>query len=624
MSIKPLLPALPLILGSLVSAVDDPASPPSPEASDGRGNVTLLGERKQWHKLTLCLEGPFAREGDTTPNPFTDLDFRVEFRHASGEPRYLVPGHFAADGNASDSSAEAGTIWRAHLSPDKVGEWHYRVHFKHGSGVALGGRGEPLAPFDGITGSFEVAASDKQAPDFRARGRLTYVGRHHLRFAGDGSWFLKAGADAPETLFGYADFDGTIAGKPDKVPLKRFEPHLRDWREGDPSWKDGRGKGLIGALNYLASEGMNAFSFIPYNAGGDGDCTWPFVRREDPLHYDCSKLDQWGIVLDHATARGLFIHFKLQETENDDRKGPGADQSLDGGDLGPERKLYLRELISRFGHNLALNWNLGEENTQSTRQQQDMARWIRQLDPYGHPVVLHTYPEQQQTVYRPHLGKDSVLDGLSLQNSDVRDCHHQVVGWLEQSARNGKAWVVCFDEPGDASFGTPPDDTYPGMRAIRRTPAGKKAPSVDDARRYVLWGTLMAGGGGVEYYFGYRFPENDLRAENWRSRKGTWNDARRALEFFRDQKIPFQDMHNRDDLVGNPAHDNSRYCLAKEGECYLVYLPDGGSTEIQLPGNDFRIAWFNPRDGRLGEAVPVRPGAVTAPDGNDWLAVIRR
>ena len=38
--------------------------------------------------------------------------------------------------------------------------------------------------------------------------------------------------------------------------------------------------------------------------------------------------------------------------------------------LGRNGKLYCRELIARFGHNLALNWNLGEENTQTTEQQQ--------------------------------------------------------------------------------------------------------------------------------------------------------------------------------------------------------------------------------------------------------------
>ena len=76
----------------------------------------------------------------------------------------------------------------------------------------------------------------------------------------------------------------------------------------------------------------------------------------------------------------MYLHFKMQETENDDHitgghqgSKPGqVPESLDGGNLGIQRKLYCRELIARFGHNLALNWNLGEENTQSTAQQQAM------------------------------------------------------------------------------------------------------------------------------------------------------------------------------------------------------------------------------------------------------------
>ena len=95
------------------------------------------------------------------------------------------------------------------------------------------------------------------------------------------------------------------------------------------------------------------FSFMPYNAGGDGDNVWPFVARDDKLHYDCSKLDQWGVVFDHAQAKGLYLHFKLQEQENDDaRVGEKGDKkpvpaALDGGDLGPERMLYCRELVAR-------------------------------------------------------------------------------------------------------------------------------------------------------------------------------------------------------------------------------------------------------------------------------------
>lgn len=587
--------------------------------ADGDGSVRIRGERRQWHKVTLDLDGPFAREGDESPNPFRDLSFEVRFHHESGSPDYRVPGYFAADGEAGESGAEEGTTWRAHLSPDKPGRWHYETLFHRGEGAALAAgdpEGEEVEGFHGVRGSFEVGASQAVAPDFRARGRLRPGAGRYPEFAGDGSVFLKVGADAPETLLAYEDFDNTRAENPDKGPLKSWEPHRRDWRPGDPEWRDGKGRGLIGALNYLSGQGMNAFSFLPYNAGGDGDNVWPFIDRDDPLHYDCSKLDQWGIVFDHATTRGLFLHFKLQETENDDEDGPGADQALDGGDLGVERKLYLREMVARFGHALALNWNLGEENTQGFERQRAMGLWLREIDPYDHPVVLHTYPDQQDEVYRPHLGSDSVLDGLSLQNSTLGDCHRQTVKWTRLSEEAGRPWMVAFDEPGNATHGMPPDPDWPGMEELR-----DGAPSVGQVRRETLWGTLLGGGWGVEYYFGYKLPENDLNAEDWRSREASWGYARVALEFFREQRIPVREMSCRDELVGNPDHGNERYCFAKDGELYLVFLPKGGEAQLDLPAREFGLSWFNPRSGAMREAGTT-DGALQAPDGNDWLAVV--
>ena len=41
--------------------------------------------------------------------------------------------------------------------------------------------------------------------------------------------------------------------------------------------------------------------------------------------------------------------FKMQETENDDHDKGYVPESLDGGDLGTQRKLYCRELVARFG-----------------------------------------------------------------------------------------------------------------------------------------------------------------------------------------------------------------------------------------------------------------------------------
>ena len=74
-----------------------------------------------------------ARERDTDPNPFTDYALSVTFTHESGAPRYVVPGYFAADGNAANTGAESGSKWRAHLSPDKPGQWNYAVSMRQRS-----------------------------------------------------------------------------------------------------------------------------------------------------------------------------------------------------------------------------------------------------------------------------------------------------------------------------------------------------------------------------------------------------------------------------------------------------------------------------------------------------------
>lgn len=607
-------------------------------ANDGKGTVEIRGELKTWHKVTLALDGPFATESQASPNPFTDLAFSVRFTHESGQPSYKVPGYFAADGNAAESSADEGTKWLAHLSPDLPGVWTYAISFKRGSNAALDGGGEPLSPYDGLGGSFEVKPSDKSGVDFRAKGRLGYVGGHHLRFAGSGEYFLKAGPDAPETLLAYTDFDGTVAKKPSKAPLKAWGPHVKDWQTGDPVWKDGRGKGLIGALNYLAGKGVNSFSFLTYNAGGDGDNVWPFVGREDKLRYDCSKLDQWGIVFDHATAKGLHLHFKLQENELDDnrrgnkREEAEVPESLDGGKLGVERKLYCRELVARFGHALALNWNIGEENTQSSGEIRDMIDYLHEVDPYDHPVVLHTFPEQQDQVYEPLLGGGSGLTGVSLQNPWDK-VHQRTHRWIEASEKAGRPWVVANDEQNPAGLGVPPDIGYRGGDGVAKEKS--RGYTMHDIRKQTLWGNLLAGGGGVEYYFGYSLPENDLLCEDFRSRDRSWDDCRIALDFFRDENIPFWEMRNADGRIGNTKRDNSKYCLAKAGDVYLVYLPQGGSSSLDLAGESgtFTVRWFNPREGgELAEgSIPsleggakVDLGEAPSERGEDWLVVVRR
>ena len=89
---------------------------------------------------------------------------------------------------------------------------------------------------------------------------------------------------------------------------------------------------------------------------------------------------------------------------------------------------------------------------------------------------------------------------------------------------------MACDEPGDAQHALRPDND-----------AGN---SHDDGRKNALWGTLMAGGWGNEWYFGYAHAHSDLTLEDFRSRDAWWDYARYALEFFNDNDIPFWEMHN--------------------------------------------------------------------------------
>ena len=147
-------------------------------------------------------------------------------------------------------------------------------------------------------------------------------------------------------------------------------------------------------------------------------------------------------------------------------------------------------------------------------------------------------------------------------------------------------------------------------------------------RRQHLWGNLMAGGAGVEWYFGYNFPNNDLNCENWRSRDHMWDLTRYALEFFHDH-LPFAKMQHHDELTST----RDDYCLAYPGQVYAIYLPTGGTTDLDLGPSTatFQIRWFNPREGgplQMGTlASTTGPGKVNIgqPAKNtdkDWVALV--
>eukprot|EP00977_Amphora_coffeiformis_P012474 scaffold3077_cov162-Amphora_coffeaeformis.AAC.33 len=573
----------------------------------------LQGELRIWHKITIGFEGPETNE-TAIPNPFLDYRLDVLFSHESHESLIfshenknplVVPGFYAANGNAANNGTMSGNVWLVHFAPMMEGTWNWQASFTTGPNVAIKGGNVSAGYFDGASGSLMVGPTNKPGRDLRSKGLLAYVGQHHLQFAGTGEFFLKAGADSPENFLAFEDFDNT----PNTGGFRKtWSPHLQDYRQGDPTWKGGLGKGIIGAVNYLASKGMNVFSFLTMNIGGDDRNAFPFISRnkgDDRLRYDISKLAQWEVLFEHADHFGMYLHFKTQEQEND--------QLLDGGELGTERKLYYRELVARFSHHLALNWNLGEENTNTDAQRKAFASHFRLMDPYNHPIVVHTFPNNPRSVYNPLLGFDDI-DGASLQ-VHPNDQFERALEWIQKSAQAGRKWIVANDEQGSADLGVLPDEVD---------------PSHDEIRKKVLWANFMAGGAGVEYYFGYQYASSDLTCEDLRSRDNMWTQSKQALDFFKNYQVPFWNMTNANSRV-----TQGNFCLAEGSDNVIViYLPNGGNETIDLSGaNIYRIHWYDPLLGgelQIGSVTHVNPnhqqslGSPPYSPDHDWVVRLER
>lgn len=598
-------------------------------ACSPKQKAEIQGEQKKWHRITLLFDGPESSEL-AEDNPFLNYRLDVTFKH--DQKTYTVPGFYAADGNAAETSAESGNKWMVRFTPDEVGEWTYKVTFKQGDEVAIAedaSAAESAGFMDGLSGKFKVDESDKQGMDNRAQGRLNYVNKYYLQYEESERYFIKVGVDAPENLFAYEDFDATT----NVFDLqKSWGPHARDFDESAASflWKGDKGKNLLGAINYLASEDLNVFSFLTFNVDGDDRNVFPYLLKSSEAEYmeyanvkknreawvthfhstrfDVSKLEQWERILEYAEQKGMFLHFKTHETE--------TDHLMDDGVFGTEGKLYYRELIARFGHHLALNWNLGEENNQPLEEVKKVARYVQQLDPYQHHLVIHTFPNKDDR-YAGLIGDQSPLTGASLQlrHAEFYDVHPRVLKWRTKSDSTGKAWALAVDEPGKANIALLPDD---------------EDPAHDLARSNALWGTLMASGFGVEWYFGYDSPNSDLTCQDFRSRDLFWDQNRHARTFFEEQ-LPYWEMQPADQLT----QDTSSYCLAKIDEIYAVYVRPGGkktSLDFGQTTKNFSIYWYDPRNGG-----PLKEGSISSISGSgiqslgnppekqteDWVVLVK-
>jgi len=591
---------------------------------------TLTGDNQPvWHAVTLDFDGPAAAEGDgrrsvggatTVKNPFLDYRMDVTFTKVGGAASYTVPGYYAVD------NTTGADTWRAKFTPDRAGDWNYTINFYEGTGVAVAEAGSLPAPTTTVnSGSpFSVAAYDPGAAGFLGKGRLQHVpgqgkASHYLRTAGDGKYWIKGGADSPENWLGYTGFDST---RTNTGSLHSFTPH----------------GGINGALDYLAEHRVNSIYFLPMNIGGDGRDSYPFLDRDqstgqlnlggsannDNLHYDLSKLEQWEATFQHAQENGIHLHFVLNEAESPNKN------ELDSATLGTERKLFYRELVARFGHHNAVQWNISEEYNRGTNlgeaKVNQFAAYIDSLDAYDHPTTVHNgniggtagpSGTGQRNEVEPFIDADW-FDLTSYQNYGERGIGDEVEYFRARSQTEGRPIAVMVDEPESLD-----------------------ALTADQVRKEMTW-DIYLGGGGVEWFVRGK----DQSLEDFSQFETVWDQTWYARKFL-EENTPFWEMDSviltpnttttpdddwvsADTLVrGEDSDFGGAEVFFKDGEVYAIYLPDASNDDNNLDGNTaappeldlrdhagltFTARWYNPRTGQfVGEAFEL--------DGGDWASL---
>ncbi|MEM7681812.1 MAG: hypothetical protein AAF288_07640 [Planctomycetota bacterium] len=432
---------------------------------------------------------------------------------------------------------------------------------------------------------------------------------------------------------------------------------MQDWNPGDPTFTTTNpagaepgaqdGKGIVGAVNYLAGQGVNSVYFLPMNIGGDGQDTSPFAdpgidlsgsSSNNNLRYDVSKLQQWNTVFEHAQDQGVALNVVLNEAETPNKL------ELDNGTLGVERKLFYREMAARFGHLPGLQWNLSEEYNRgrgtagelSPDTVKEFAAYLSAVDGYDHPLTVHNgnygqwpfgtdYPEQHSEVstdsqvneWAPFLG-EADFDLVSFQDYEERNVGARVEELRKLSAAAGRPIPVMIDEPESID-----------------------ALSVTNVRREMTYDIYFSGGG-VEWFV----RGQDQSLEDFRQFEDVYRQTAIARQFMEDH-LPFWEMEPQDTLIYFEDVDyGGAEVLAKEGEIYAIYLPDASNDDgpngisplLDLRdywGVPFSVRWFDPRVGEFdalertilgGSLIPIGQGpfAGTPMSTEDWVVLVER
>jgi hypothetical protein len=266
------------------------------------------------------------------------------------------------------------------------------------------------------------------------------------------------------------------------------------------------------------------------------------------------------------------------------------------------------------------------------------ARFVKERDPYHHPVTVHPVVSASAKTGSPKgifdlpwrvgefFGDDPAMDVISQQTGQ----HGEGSVWDETvQAWTGNDAHLVASLRADRRFRKPVMNTENGYEYLRGHPTEKKQVHHTDKVRRSSWRIVCAGGylsAGFHGTIGHSDAWNRLDRPNHYTFTLQDEGAGAQLGLLYDYftALPFWKLEPFEGVTGNAV-----VALADPGSLYVAYLPAGGTATVDLNGHSgtYSARWFNPRDGRSEEPFTVDGGGtrtVRAPDEKDWVLSLRR
>lgn len=497
---------------------------------------------EQWNEVELS----FKAKG-TYLNPYTDVEFYAEFIGPYGQ-KLLRPGFW-----------DGGNSWKIRFSsPVDKGEWKYQTYCSNRKDKGL----------HGIEG--RITSIPYRGENLLIRHGLLCMsnGKRNVIHA-DGTPFLMIG-DTPWALPFRATVE-TAAVYSKNRQSKGFNTALMMTIQPDRNAK--------GPESRTEKNGF-ARAFYDLKDGHINQMNISYFQ-----YFDC--------------LRNILINHEIVPVYNPVFHGFGwKGMNALGKNMDPKEYVrYCRYLVARYGAKPAI-WLIGADSDGKDNGVLEAGKEVEEWDAYRQPTGLH---------YNPF--DDQPMPGGSFDHTLHENKTHQDADWLDfqwcQTGQGGKS----ISQKVEKMFNNLPvkavangEPTYESNRGDSELASGWWQGN-EAWLQFLSGGTMgvVYGAGGVWNWQLFKDEEGwPVRRKGIIPAPKTWCEA---LEFPGSFYVgyigkalagyPITDIEKRPDLAGG------KLCLAKTGELYIVYLPEGGEVILSKLSIGMLYRWFNPVTGNF-------------------------